>query len=556
MSPDNPVNQYKTPVDAIPHAPDFTQINRRRRGVALSIVGICLAVIVVAQLLAPVTDNQNMNIVGYVFAGIALVTLVVWSLRRRGISAKRRFAPLVIGLIALGGFFVMFRLEGFTGELEPIFGFRFAPAADLQTDASGRAAQFQLEEHDFPGFLGPQRDGVIPRRLFSTAWNKNRPEVRWRQPIGDGWSGFAIASGFGVTIEQRGNEEWITCYDLADGKLLWHHAEAGRHSHTLGGVGPRSTPTIWDGKVYAQTALGRLVCLHGSDGKLLWRVDLFERGRLDQTSAEAAVTWGRAGSPLVVDQLVVVPFGGAVDPTASSNVIGSLIAFDAATGEERWVGGETQISYASPILATLDGRRQIVSVNESNVTGHTVDTGEVLWQASWPGSSNTGANCASPVVYEDNGILLGKGYGGGSKLLRIATDPEEPSRQLATVDWTSPRVLKTKFTNAVIDGSFAYALSDGFLECVDMTDGSRRWRQGRSTRYGQGQLLRVEDVLLVQAESGEVALAACNPEEFIELARIDALDSKTWNYPAVAGNIFVVRNDREAIAYRLPPREE
>lgn len=552
MSRYDPPREAETPNEASPHAADFTQINKRRLGVALVIVGICLLVILGAQMVAPLTDNQMMNIVGYVAACIAVSTVLIWSLRRRGISTARRFAPLVLGLIAVGLIFTLYRVEGFTGELVPVIGARFRAKADLPADAAGQAAQFRLEENDFPGFLGPQRNGVVPRREFALEWNENHPVVRWRQPIGEGWSGFAIANRFGVTIEQRGNEEWITCYDLADGKLVWHHPESGRHSNILGGIGPRSTPTVRNGKVYAQTALGRLVCLNGVDGELLWRIDLFERGGIDQTSAEEAVTWGRAGSPLVVDHLVVVPFGGAIDPDDRSSGIGSLIAFDAATGEERWVGGETQISYASPILATLDGRRQIVSVNESNVTGHTVATGEVLWQASWPGSSNTGANCASPVAYEDNGILLGKGYGGGSKLLRIMTDPKQPDRQVATVDWQSNRVLKTKFTNAVTKDSFAYALSDGFLECVDLSDGSRQWRQPRSSRYGQGQVLRIEDTLLVQAEGGAIALVACNPDEFIELARIEGLSSKTWNYPAVAGKTLVIRNDREAIAYQLP----
>ena len=114
-------------------------------------------------------------------------------------------------------------------------------------------------------------------------------------------------------------------------------------------------------------------------------------------------------------------------------------------------------------------------------------------------------------------------------------------------------MLKTKFTHACVDGDFAYALSNGSLEAVEIETGDRIWQQPRSTRYQQGQILRAGDVIVVQAETGELALAAADPSEFRELLRIPAMTSKTWNVPTLAGRHLLVRNDRQAICFLLPP---
>jgi outer membrane protein assembly factor BamB len=260
------------------------------------------------------------------------------------------------------------------------------------------------------------------------------------------------------------------------------------------------------------------------------------------------VTWGRAGSPLRVDDLVVVPYGGRAE---SSGNYASLIALDALDGSPRWTGGTTQISYASPVLATLAGVRQILSVNEDDVTGHDPRTGAVLWSHPWPGSSTTGANVSNPAPVGDDRVLLSKGYGGGGMLLRLNATAEGLDAESL---WHRPSVLKTKFTNVSIDGEVAYGLSDGWLQAVDLVDGRQRWRQGRASRFGHGHLLRAGDTLVVLSEEGEVALVAADPQDYRELARMPVLAGKTWNPPALAGRLLVIRNAREAVALELPER--
>src|SRR5262249_44058000 len=155
----------------------------------------------------------------------------------------------------------------------------------------------------------------------------------WRQKIGAGWSGFAVHSGAAVTMEQRGEEELVTCYVAATGKAVWSHAIRARHEEFLGGPGPRSTPTIVGGKVYALGATGVLRCLDLQTGQLRWQTDLLEEGQVTREADNYNIQWGRSNSPLVVHQKLIVPLGGTTSaPT-------SLIAFDKDSGDRLWTGG-------------------------------------------------------------------------------------------------------------------------------------------------------------------------------------------------------------------------
>jgi len=137
------------------------------------------------------------------------------------------------------------------------------------------------------------------------------------------------------------------------------------------------------------------------------------------------------------------------------------------------------------------------------------------------------------------------GYGVGSKLFRISRVEGTWRSELV---WETPR-LKAKFTNMVAHRGLVYGLDDGVLVCLDPETGKRRWKRGR---YGHGQLLLVGDLLLVQAEAGEVVLLEPDPERLIELGRFTAIEGKVWNAPALAGSWLLVRNDREAAAFELP----
>ena len=261
---------------------------------------------------------------------------------------------------------------------------------------------------------------------------------------------------------------------------------------------------------------------------------LFERDVLGENSGRAP-DHGLASSPLVVDGLVVVVAGG---PHGRS-----LVAYDAVTGEPRWSGGDAGAGYSSPLVATLAGVRQIVVFNLQGLVGHDVGTGEVLWTDTWPARPE---KVSQPVVLGDDRVFASMGYGVGGRLVRVARRGDGGLE--AQVLWETRR-LKAKFTQVVEHEGFLYGLDEGVMVCLDPADGERRWKRGR---YGHGQVLLVDDLLLVQAEGGEVVLVDPNPEELTEVARFTAVEGKTWATPALAGDLLIVRSETEAACYRLP----
>ena len=344
-------------------------------------------------------------------------------------------------------------------------------------------------------------------------------------------------------MEQRGDAEMVTCYAIETGRLEWAHSTAARFERLEAGVGPRSTPTIDEGRVYALGALGRLACLDGANGKLLWEKDLLQEYGIAPDDEAAAVLWGRAASPLVAGDRLIVPIGG---PKGGRMV--SLAAFDKRSGALLWEGGNRQVSYSSPVLATLAGTEQILIVNEATVSGHDLPSGRALWEHPWPGHTNRDPNVSQPVPIAPNLIFVSKGYGQGAMLLQL--DAAADGAFTTRAAWKNPRVMKTKFSNVALREGCVYGLSDGILECVELAHGQSKWRQGR---YGHGQILLAGDLLLVLSEEGEIVLVEAAPDRANNvLGRFQAIEGLTWNNFALYGPHLLVRNAVEAACYKLP----
>ncbi len=506
---------------------------------------VCAAGIVFA-LRPGAYDHQIGNIVALILSVLAVATVVVWFAFVSDYGFFPRILVLVTALLAPAIFFTFFRIEQVSGELVPRFAYRFAPKRDeMLTPPAAGAKDVDLSPtpRDFPQFLGPNRDLTVPGIHLVRDWSAHPPQQMWRQPIGAGWSGFVAVHGFAITMEQRGDTELVTCYEIETGKPRWSEGVETRHETVLGGVGPRSTPTVYDGKVYALGATGHFRCLDGANGQTVWSKDLYQEFGVSADEEAGNINWGRAGSPLIVDDLVVVPAGG---PTGKAV---SLVAYDRLTGKEAWRGGERQISYASPSLATLADARQILIVNEDTLSGHAVETGRVLWSHPWEGGSNANASVSQAVVMNGDRVFVSKGYGGGALMLQVTR--QNGAWNVSEI-WRNKNRLKTKLTNIAVRGDYGYGLSDGILECVDLTTGDRQWKSGR---YGHGQILLVDDALLVQAESGEVVLVEASPEEHIERGRFQAISGQTWNNLCLYGPYLLTRNSEEAACYRLPLAE-
>ncbi len=476
-----------------------------------------------------------------------------WFVLRSRWPARVRYGALVAGILLVVGFFCVARFEGVTGSMVPSFSWRWLPEAipDLAVPESAEESLVDLHvtsPTDFPGFLGARRDLTVRGVRLDRDWVAHPPELIWKQPIGQGWSAFAIVNGVAVTQEQRGAKELVSAYELETGELLWMHAEGARKDHPAGGVGPRSTPLIDEGRVFALGATGILVCLDGSDGSLIWRKELTtEFGITPELEAELC-DYGRSNSPLVVGNDVIVPVGGGVPERMAG-----LVAYDKAGGTPRWKGPPRRLSQASPGFARLAETDQVLIVNEDSVSGHDPDYGTLLWEHAWPGRTSSDANCSQARAIPPDRVLVSKGFGRGAALLRLSPVVEDPNGALGVdVLWATRRSLRTKFTNVVVSAGYVYALSDGILECVELETGRRVWKAGR---YGHGQLLLVEDLLLLITEEGELLLIEASPDRRNHvLGRIAALEGKTWNNLALSGDLLAVRNASEAAVYRLKTR--
>jgi outer membrane protein assembly factor BamB len=276
--------------------------------------------------------------------------------------------------------------------------------------------------------------------------------------------------------------------------------------------------------------------LEGGTGKPIWSLNILEDNKAD------LVHHGVCASPLIVDEKVIVC------PTGENNI--SLAAYDKNNGQRIWQGGEHRASYGSPLLTEIAGVRQILLFNSEAVASHDVYTGKVLWHFDWTNGEKV--NCSQPVPNAGGPgrIFVSTGYDKGCALFQMERGEDETwsCRPM----WES-RKMKTKFTSAVVHDGCIFGLDEGILACLDLETGRQLWK---GKRYKHGQILLAGNLLLIQAEEGEVVWGEPTRTEFKELGRIEALSSKTWNNPALAGRFLLVRNDREAVCYELAMEAE
>lgn len=397
-----------------------------------------------------------------------------------------------------------------------------AMAQETETTADPAPAAY------WTGFRGPNRDGHYQEMEILTTWPPAGLEELWRKPVGGGYASFSIAGGSAFTIEQRRDKEVVAAYDMESGFELWTDSWTARFSETLGGPGPRATPTWHEGRLYALGAAGEFRCLDAATGKVIWRKNILE------DNGTSNLKWGMAASPLIVDDMVIVLPGGRQG--------NSVVAYDRISGDPVWRSLDDQQAYVSAMVATLAGRRQMVVVSASRVMGITVEEGKLLWEHPWV--TNHGINVGQPLVVTGNRLFISAGYGHGAALLEITGSGD---RLGAGVVWESGR-MKNKFNSSALFDGHIYGLDERILACIDAATGRLKWKGGR---YGYGQLLLASGHLIITTERGEVVLVKATPESHQELARFPALEGKTWNTPAIAGGKLLVRNAREMACYRL-----
>ncbi len=480
--------------------------------------------------------------------GITELSVYIWIRAFAHVRIRAQITTLVIlGGLQLSLYSVLYT-DGFMGDGRPILLWRWTPSTDEiwqnqkrdkhKEQAANTVDLVTRTAFDYPAFRGVDGTGAAKTVHLARKW-VHPPKQLWRQTIGLGWSSFAVVGNYCVTQEQRNELECVVCYELRTGKEVWNHSDRARFNEVTGGTGPRATPTIHEGRVFALGATGILNCLDGSNGQQIWSINI-----LEDNDAENAL-FGMSGSPLIVNEFVVVSPGGKT---------GSLVAYDQKTGARVWARGNAGTSYSSPQYAAFREYPQILNFNAEGLYGHDVDSGKILWSYPWVSNPAERNNVCQPVVLIDDAeapsqVFIASGYGMGCALLEII-----PSGTTFDVRkrWSNKN-LKAKFSSVVRRGTHVYGLDGSILVCLDLKTGNRCWKGGR---YGYGQLVLADDLLIIQAESGEIVLVEATPERHHELARFPALHHRTWNHPVVSGDLLLVRNDREAACYQLPQFEQ
>ena len=496
-------------------------------------------VLMIAALVATsrfIHESMATSMMGMMFAIYATPVLslafVVWAVASRHLSDGPRRATMVATILLACGGWTLLRTGGFTGDLDHDFAWRWAetPEERLLAQAGGEpmalpSAPVAAETGaDWPGFRGPDRDGIIPGVRIVTDWSASPPVELWRRPIGPGWSSFAVRGDLLYTQEQRGDDEVVACYKVTTGEPVWRHRDAARFWEANAGAGPRGTPTISDGRVYTFGATGILNVLDAGDGAVVW-----SRNAASDTDVKVP-GWGFAISPLVIDDVVIVA------------VEGVLVAYDLASGDPRWFGPAGGDGYSSPHLLAIEEVVQVLLLSGAGATSVAPADGKLLWKHPWPG----GTRIVQPALTADGDILISRGNKTGMRRIAVARGS---GGWTIEERWTSFR-LKPYYSDFVVHDGHAFGFDGSILACIDVEDGKRKWKGGR---YGSGQLVLLadQDLLLVLSEQGELALVAATPDRFTELARFPAIEGKTWNHPVLVGDVLLVRNGQQMVAFRL-----
>ncbi len=388
---------------------------------------------------------------------------------------------------------------------------------------------------DWPQWRGPTRDGVAADATLPAPWPESLERL-WQLEVGLGHSSPVVAGGKLVQHARQGDREVVQCVDAASGKVLWRDAQpagpfeprpvARRH-----GKGPFATPAVAGGKAYALGVSGELTCLELATGKRLWR------RTFQGDHGKTYPVWGAASSPLLDAGRCILAVGTDKD--------GALVALDAGTGKTLWALSDDGPAYASPLVAGLAGKRQVVTLTHSRACGVDVEAGTLLWKM--PFKTRHDMNIITPVIHGD--LVVYSGYQEPTVALRIAADGD----RLAVSEAWRNETAAMFMSSPVRHGQHLYGLAQkgkGTLVCIALADGATAWESPK----GMGEyasLVRVGDKLLVLATKGDLLVVAADPSACKELGRSHLTDRPVWAHLALAGGRIYVKDKTHLACFAL-----
>ncbi|MDP7204558.1 MAG: PQQ-like beta-propeller repeat protein, partial [Pirellulaceae bacterium] len=361
----------------------------------------------------------------------------------------------------------------------------------------------QAPADDWPQILGPSRNGVATGEKLLASWPATGPRVAWKQAVGSGFAGVAIASNRVIVFHRQDDSEQVQAMDAATGKLLW---KTGFDAHYKGGVnadlGPRCVPLVHKGHVYVYGAAGDLHCLRLEDGTKTWSRATYEDFDGDEGY------FGAGATPIVAGGKLLVNVGGAGNA--------GLVAFDLLTGKTLWQATAEAASYSSPTLAMIGGREHAVFVTRMNVMAVDPGNGKMAFQFPF-GRRGPTVNAATPLVI-GNKLFVTASYQIGARTVQFGPD------STLTDLWASDNVMSSQYSTAVHHQGFLYGfhgredIGTGSLRCVELKTGALKWSQDRMP---VGHVITSGDLLLVLSVEGGLSLVRASPAKYERLAQAD-----------------------------------
>lgn len=379
---------------------------------------------------------------------------------------------------------------------------------------------------DWPQFRGVNRDGVSAETDLPRSWPAEGPRVVWKRAIGEGYSGISLVGDRLYTMDSDGTTEYVLALEAGSGKEVWR-VPAGPKLLDSMGNGPRTTPTLDDGTVYAMGSHGRLLALKAADGAVIWEVDL------PQAFGAKRPNWGYSGSPLIDGDLLILEVGGKDGR--------GVVAFEKATGKVRWGALDGDAAYSSPVVMTIGGIKQyVVPRRAGSQTVALRPDGSVLWTHPGPFSV-----IASALLIPPDKVYVSGGDDAGAVLMRIKTEGGK-----ATVEelWKT-RTMKNHFNNAVLVGPHLYGFDNATFKCLSVATGEPTWA---SRGLGKGSLLAADgNLLIVLSDQGTLVLVEATPDAYTELARFQVMEGKAWTAPSLANGRLYLRDHDEIVALEM-----
>jgi outer membrane protein assembly factor BamB len=387
-----------------------------------------------------------------------------------------------------------------------------------------------VHAEDWPRWLGPNADGSSKETGLNLKWGEAGPKKLWEAEGGEGYSTIAVAGGKAITLVQRGGKEFAVALDAKTGSPLWQTPIGPGYKNSYGN-GPRSTPSIDGDLVFVQSVNGNLACLKAKDGTFVWDKNLLT------TFGGKNISWGLSASPIVDGDLVFAIPGGKDTGVA---------AFEKKTGKLVWKVGDDKAGYASPVVTTVGGKKQVVFFTAPGLVAVDPANGKELWRVSW--KTEFDCNICTPIAIGEK-LFVSSGEGVGCAMLHLKADSPPD------VLWESrgkKGVMTNYWANAVVQGKYLYGLSGEFdkridLNCVDAETGKLMWSQAG---MGKGALLLAQDHLIFTTKKGDLVVAKADPASYQEVSRAAVLGENRTS-PTLSNRRLYVRDLKKIICFDL-----